>query len=144
MTSISKESWRELELRISRGDVIPDWFLRFLTPDSAMRLVRVAEMSQNRKFPEQLRAYLHSLQPKKIIAVAPKNKNGKKTKRRHKHLDFFGKPTSRLRKDLTMVPLPRATRAPSRSTWQDIFCYIGGTGSLPVQNDKSANLPNEV
>lgn len=146
MATISKATWKELESSVSKGETIPDWYLRFLTPELAMKLVQVAIRANNKRFPDQLKAFILKLH---TVHMAPIEKKSLKIKSPTQPVISKQKPRrsqKRAPRFNMNGPLPpRATRPPpAPNPWQNIFCYIGGSGSLPVQNDKSANLPHEI
>ena len=54
------------------------------------------------------------------------------------------KPKSKSPIDLKpTVTKPILSGRSSPDYYKDLFCYIGGSADLPVQNDKSANLPTD-
>lgn len=55
---ISKRTWRELLDTVTHGGRLADWYLPFLTPVTAMELLRAAKTNHNAAFPAQLREYL--------------------------------------------------------------------------------------
>ena len=87
MALISKDSWRSLQSLIVQKKTIPDFFLRFLTPDKARELLLLASKSENIVFPNQLRQYSASLSVRKKIAtvvVKSRKEEPKKAKKKKK------------------------------------------------------------
>ena len=144
MSSISNESRCMIEKSISQGSKIPEHLLRLLSTHDKLRYVQLSKKLGKTEFPGQLRRhYLSS------SSVAKKSRAHKKQKAQatipHKTPTIRpkakkkGNPTS-----LVSYGLPKAKRPPPEpSASSKQFIYIGGDGSLPVQNDKAANLPYE-